>query len=92
MQQSPFQSITEPAGLPEFPDWPSFWVPNSKIKCEYPDMKGYVFAGRSGRGRVGAWLGPPEGSSLPAYDIHTDYEKVAPKGILRKVTSLSKLA
>ena len=66
------------------PNGPRFQLPNSKIICDYSAMKGYRFVGLNQSNTVGSWLEPPN-SSLPAYNIHTDYEKMTPQGITRHV-------
>lgn len=72
----------------QLPRGPQFRLPNSKITCDYSAMKGYNFVGGSQSGPVGSWLEPPN-KKLPAFNIYTDYEAIAPQGITRYVRCCS---
>lgn len=69
---------------PQLPRGPKFKLPNSEITCDYSAMKGYKFVGGSQSGPVGSWLEPPN-KNLPAFNIYTDYESIAPQGVTRHV-------
>jgi hypothetical protein len=64
---------------------PIFRPPNGPkdFKCKYPDMPGWREC-TTPQNR-GCWLRGPNGEE---YNISTDYEKLMPKGITRKVTRL----
>ncbi|KAL9045098.1 MAG: hypothetical protein Q9214_001818, partial [Letrouitia sp. 1 TL-2023] len=70
---------------PQLPQGPKFKLPNSGITCDYSAMKGYKFVGGSQKGPVGSWLEPPN-KKLPAFNIYTDYEAIAPEGVTRHIT------
>ncbi len=55
--------------------------PGAEFQCDYPSMVGWRFC--SAPGDRGCWLTDDNGNT---FDITTDYEKIAPVGVLREYT------
>ncbi|KAF4341171.1 laccase-like multicopper oxidase [Fusarium beomiforme] len=77
----PVTHIEDPA-----PDFPIFKPPpgepgDHEFLCEYPEMEGFVQCSIPENREC--WLRHPDGRE---FNIHTDYEKFAPKGIVRNYT------
>lgn len=80
-----------PGGQPPkvtLPPGPVFAPPNANpgFYCNYTDMRGWGHT--AGAGRRGAWLAKPIGdddSTGGIFDIFTNYDQYAPRGIVRKV-------
>lgn len=71
---------------------PSFFPPLSStsnshvIKCEYPDMKGWIY----GNQKKSDWLRRVRpGDGINEYNILTDNDKFVPRGVTRKVESIT---
>jgi hypothetical protein len=67
--------------LPPKPFLPPSAPRGSDFRCEYPKLKDYKFC--STYGDRSCWLKHSD-PAKPSYSINTDYEEVAPEGIIRK--------